>query len=1692
LDLKEDEEDLEVFSVNLVRPAVSQAADKVWMPTDLGARHEIHWSDQLLANFGPLLFPWEWADVKWQPFGRFAAEPWKPIPTGVNLYLRPGCTAPTTPTQTNLHKWTKQYIVGRVKESKHVFSGDPEDLEARVAEGATIKQQSLPAAMAPLTHLPAPLSNATLGLAGFLAIPTAKLNEFDDANRPAGEEGDLQIVCFPHFTAGGTALKPDLAEVEAGVSGRLGISYDEEIAETPVWFWSNVVERGDPAPTFTGGLNTLDDGAELLLELAAEDLAPLRVVSNVVTAVLPGGKDGDGQRDASRLALLERLEDESTRKAWMKALVAGMGVGFERTRKASEKEEWHLFEFASSREDLTTLFPTDEFGHKGLHTAAAVVQAAAPEEVLAAFAASLRGEAREMLEDPLARVLSASDSEEFLAGWMSVVDHFVNPSTRADAYSRWWQSILQQMKPENAGEAAKAALESLQDELNRIATAGVLVRARLGVLDRITVHGEPGPWKVLNELLKNPGDPDAIGAVRDWIIEGIINPALGELPQTDEIGKKIVTDLIEAYGAQHNTEQARARDGGLEIALEAGSGTTGQRTTVDQRLRGFCVCLKAGLLDPDVGEPFWDDERAAWITDRTAEVRYSEDDGASYKSAKIKDNEGFYPLHETIGSVTIGGTRQIRLEYWGDPITAALADAEEEEAFRADLFQDFFDEASQPMPLLGFGLHYVGERVALDNAGGVIQDKRSGFATLQSPTDAITNTSPRIGPYLSCDPPGAPRVDLVDVVGTPEGPKKERWLQARWWEQLHSLSSETRTNVFRAQEGGGRTRPVSVALLADPDAKVSVTVDDVTKDRKLFEWASGVEFKVRPPIADLDFVRRWHTTDRLILEKKPDAKQLLTDPVLEGQTHTALQAFVDGLDGGKRGVEYDPVVSAIGVAVWVNDVVGAEDTHHKLVWPIDRLTVDDGGAISANTPELRLSVKVGAAFEFERDGDGAAITLPAGWFARVGVFSLVDETLFIPQGAHTSSRQRYGRIEGALAFHDSDTGTEYRGFGPVERWFEVAPEWDDEMEPNIALTFHPPNENRPYESTAQVEVDRADWVRDVVFQRHAWHWTGLPLDLPDPGKDLKEWVAAFATVESFREAGQHTLTTFVKPGGQPLQWRSGTSSATADVIHRQRLGSGRRPSRFGPYVARFAVRFRAALSDELLGAGPFAIEDSVHADGGFIPGIAPDPRTERLTSRPIHASVPLTRTYEPSRDGGLPTRVANGNMLVIDSPIRVTHDLAREGGMGEVIDVDLVHTREVLPGKQFREIGRVPSLHATPDPDDNADLSLTVSPPFGLTRDLVRNALVSQTAMIVEPEGGHGAWMMAKVRTRRLVLPETMLRNVLEPKGDGWIVPHRTEADEAIPIDFAVDFAGSAWPPSMTLETGGGSRSIELPDPPGEEGARRLLCTWHKARWKQNEDPRWRIQVMAQRRVPGAMRWETKGTKSPHLQSDWDPPPGTTTSLLKVDALPTFVRSVGVSDYTPAEWLTFIGSFGKPRLGRDDQYRLISRGGGGARRLTLEAIDKVPMPGLSRAPAPEDWKDSDDLVFQFLFVHEPVASIVRGDLDESTGRLLAVFQPTEADKSVFEPLGPSGEIGNLASVSSLAGCWAMLKSFRRIYTGQSALSVEEIERRKLDTFAKIEEAIFGVRKISEDPTVIESLISPLPEEIGPIRVVDEN
>ena len=449
-------------------------------------------------------------------------------------------------------------------------------------------------------------------------------------------------------------------------------------------------------------------------------------------------------------------------------------------------------------------------------------------------------------------------------------------------------------------------------------------------------------------------------------------------------------------------------------------------------------------------------------------------------------------------------------------------------------------------------------------------------------------------------------------------------------------------------------------------------------------------------------------------------------------------------------------------------------------------------------------------------------------------------------------------------------------------------------------------------------------------------------------------------------------------------------------------------------------------------------------------------------------------------------------MLVFDEALKRTDDFARVGGVGDTLEVDLVETRE----EQWSEIGPNPIMHGLPDGGEKGHPTVTASAPFGLTFDIGLNPKVAQTAIIVRPVDSAGRWMLAKVRTRRLILPETELGTLLHLDMDSTTapapgigltllatVPTRRKGEEMVPAEIVIDVAEAKASDVYILLEDGRRLKVKLPTCPADipaalTGKFRYLLSWHKSRWDSGGPAHWRCQAMLQRRADHKLEWTTlPGTVRgfQNVGSELPDPAALARCWLAggPELVKAEIRRVRLSDYTEPSWLTFIGSFdqSKPGMGKDYEIRA---SGNVLSSLRLSPGSYAQLPQLRSLASSFT---SGDPRFHLVLLFRPVPDVTRTQTSQESGALVGAYMPDGSGDMNFFPHFPGQ-----GAPSDVSGCHAHVVTFQRI----TALS--QTEAAALKAAATLSDLLDHAFPQQSKDSAKESLVRMLPEFIGPIPI----
>lgn len=1078
-------------------------------------------------------------------------------------------------------------------------------------------------------------------------------------------------------------------------------------------------------------------------------------------------------------------------------------------------------------------------------------------------------------------------------------------------------------------------------------------------------------------------------------------------------------------------------------------------------------------------------------------------------------------------------------------------------------------------PPLGLGLVYRGSVTELDNAGGVVaQALRSGNPRMPASValaslllDAVDEVDTWV-PYRSFVPPGAPKllsVQSEQMDGRPsrygsrelEGESRTVvWVR----QQLATIMAEGRA----ANHNADRIRDAQQAIVAAATipavhclacgAKIKPANGKVNEGISLWSQDTPTELNLEFTVPDCatSFIREWLTTDLTVLRLSSNLTDLLSDEIFATHGKDALAKFMERFDSTMSQITpahfaYHPAVSALGVEFDVWNAGGAPATisgnKNRCIVSRDRMKCD-GQRFESNAQPLRLSVTPSdvasepqATVTTLVDGK---LVLPPGHFARVRVYALVDERFFLKQnfvpGQPTSSLVRFGK-SARSDDRFADGKVKYCHFGPNEVWVEALPAWT--LPTLRSLQVRTPGGDSgdtpqrylgPAASQLWWDVEKldADWLNRVRLQRHAWHWVGYLAEFPSLNErgQLDAWLPCFAGVESHREFVEVDLPSVVKEGAG---WRIGDGVLQDQLqLHAYALRVGERPSTYAAYTLTPTLRFRRWLNPDLRGlktGGPFDLERRILAAGNFVPGEGDFSEEARLPVPKLDFALPLTMTYAYAPDRGAARIPLNadrpGSLLVFDRALMRTDRFAKQGGIGETLEIDLVETRAITFSDgpiTLRQIGLLSAQHGSPAIKTKVEAEawrweLEVQPVHGLTFDLSRNAKVTQTAAVVVPRRmapgdasrtvpeRETTWVLAQVRSRRVIAPETQLNTLRPPvspagKAPSWLIHWRRVGKHRVPRDFSVDVSDLS-PGTITLTLSAliaaeGARNYLLSVPLDrillpESKAIRLLVSFHQGRWR-GADMTWAAQVLVQVRVTSdRLGWKTIATRPCSDFGPWVHHDGTLALRVeaghgKVDA----VHHVALSDYGEPRWLLFIGRMQGTSSTRPDEYRLEQDQDSDGRlivRVTSGSFGALAPPPTT----PGDW-GQDRINFYLLFVCAPLGDVLAGEGAAAAAFDVLVFRPTKVESAtaitekfeLMQDTWPNEDGSNPINPRMLDGCTATLVGFHQV-------NVPTAKERSLSAtdFATIVSWIFP----PQGERATEALFRPNGQVWGEMRIV---
>ena len=748
--------------------------------------------------------------------------------------------------------------------------------------------------------------------------------------------------------------------------------------------------------------------------------------------------------------------------------------------------------------------------------------------------------------------------------------------------------------------------------------------------------------------------------------------------------------------------------------------------------------------------------------------------------------------------------------------------------------------------------------------------------------------------------------------------------------------------------------------------------------------------------------------------------------------------------------------------------------------------------------------------DYRASGRHGDLAIRPGHFVQLTLHSLVETRWF------ESEHARFHALDGFIPF-SADDDADYISAASTRQRFEgapVAPAPDalDKLELELELVDAGATQadSLSLRLTSASAVG-ADWLHAMRYMPYDFHWAGYPIDFPSIDAELVDWLTAHANANSERPDLQGVAMLETSFGASTVdQWRVGRAVPGGWVagLAERTLRAGPRPATQTGYVARPVARFRkwlAALADVPPSAlSPLALEARPLAAGHFVDGVAPALDAQRLPVPSLRLAPPLTATGGPGEavSAAPPPRQQNGNLLVFDEAIRRTDDLTAVGGIGEVIEVDLLISN--AEGHALPKIGRNPIFHPAPA-DDPVPPGLRCHRPFGLTYDQSDNGLVAQTGMIVVPENSKGEWLLAEVRIRRLILPEVLKGTRLHRTpidthlaalsgAQCYRVALRRDGQDFVPLDFCVDVASreDGQPPLTTLSLRHGAQACPQQLDVGAAAfglaalpcdGYRLLLSWHKGRWGTQVE--WRVQVLLQQRAQDRLEWHTLGHKSDCAANGavvWANGQAHGELLLEADPAMGGVLVVPMSDYTPGMWLHFIGGFGKEPV--DPEALVLRRAADNL--LSLESLPGAPRvrPACIALPATAGGATVE---FNCLLVYRPLRDmsctpapapgLADAPLRSDAGALLGAWR---YDGAGFVPL----DHGN--RTLDLDGCFAYLCTFQYI---SSPSHDEHVSiTRLLDAGKASTRGLIELLFPDQRGQARESLVRMLPKVLGQIGI----
>lgn len=1610
-------------SVNWVMPWGGEAG-KTWPadgPTGAGV------AKQVWARAGDLLRPW-----------RYDITEWHGIRGDAMLEPLTAMHASTATDQLGLWRSMERELESTTIECERPFSHNSEHLptipDSDPDQRAIVATNTLPHAFAPLTHLPAAVSQDMLGVSRYFRYPAA-LGEFI-AYAPAFSvtlDGAMLT-----FTPASSAIADRIVSITYRVSDAGGVDVPDHDFQLITQAALSAPPRTGLATVSLAAADTADIPSREVLLAGALNPFTLLVGCLVdilaAAAKLPANTVLTARPAKALLAdLLGRglLRVDSVPQPGAKPMDRYVGV-WERVGANPPSGQAMYAAFAQAPARIALLAELEQCRTE---SAAALPELWTIMAPLLAFTApgeeskpwpldSYGGQRGRALLPAAAWLLGSASARQLRAMWFAAMARRYAKDHPGDAFfdasltfEHWYRRLLPLLDDYFctlllAGETRNVDAEAWLTDASRIDDASA---ARL-------VAG------LAQQAFANAGHTAAEQAILDLLMAAA--------------GSRVEHLRIALNGHDHLTDIPVSLGEDRDLAISVAF--TDAKVSLNQEIRGYAVAIAAGPAAPEE-KLSWQ-----WVTDVAAHVWQN----GSWKKLSGPGDK-LLRMHDTIGATRFNGRDVVTFSYSGTALNGRLSSIEGSGDPDGLACLDFFWPASWPTPRLAYGLHYWALATPIGNAGRILDDDFADPADdhrrrLKELDAAMFNgTKSR---YLCRVAPGSP---LISLTGQ---------------DQAYELADESRTHVHLRQNASTPEvdGPQRIALIRNENAL----------------WKRGSEeisFTIRGPAGTPNVIERWIEADIAAATLGHGAR----DSAAAGLDATGLAA-----QQSKYRKLLKPATKASVSRPKLSDAVS--DAAHAALWPrhpavraflVEVAFYDEHGSMvksdsaiffpgyaltSGYVGEAKITVVHGS--QSQLGASGTKVTLKPGHFVALSVSSLVPETFFdaATEFCRMTSFPGLGNIV------DPNTHEAYRRFAPAVHWVECLPEpsTDGAIFEKLARRLLVEPDGRKV--VARIGAERKDaldatWLKGFLVQRHEWHWSGYPISFPRTASGaaaLKDWAEPFIGTESLRESTVWTIHTSLSDTGWNFAGEAPENLAAAEL-------PGEHGAKYVAYVVRMVRRF-----DSWLKRWP-DLDNTVLAAGLLAPAkVRWDDPGLRLAPPDVKTAVPLVKTFEP-RGTGDEVRIssgANGCLLCLNDVLYRTDALARFGGVGESIEVDLEETR--ING--IYEIGPNPVFHAAPgqppvpasggaldmprlpypslfaesgaisagEPYRKMNWRLEADRAFGLTNDLDRNAKVAQTAIIIRPRGNDvdKYWVMAKVRLRRMLdpteawtAPAKVARDAKLP--NTWTLTRRAEGDDWVPHDFCVDAGASAVLVRLGLAGAAKPAPIDILAP---APATRYLCTWHKGYWANDDRNLWGLQVFSQQLAADQRQWQTVARNTPY--ETWsgladlnikDQSPLALqlecAAVAGASGAPSLsLRRLLVSNYSAPHWLTFIGLPYRDVSFADESYWVVPDGKGLALKRTnrarghdgaIENGEPVSRDLLLLPVEAKDFADTGSVgsvaqernSFHLLLMFKRINDVSAPAVGLPLGELLGAYKPVRAAVSAGDPYPP------LRFVSFMAG-----------------------------------------------------------------------